>query len=225
MCNLYAQTKAQDAMRQLFRGAMGDVDVVDTTGNLPPMPSIWPDYSAPIIRNGADGGFQMSLARWGMPTPQPFLVGKRSDPGVTNMRNLASFHWQRWLGVQHRCLVPFTSFAEPDTRHGPTKGKPIWFALGPDRPLAFFAGIWTQWTSVRKVKEGEVTVNAFAFLTCEASRDVSPIHPKAMPVILTKADEWHLWLTAPFTQASALQRPLADGLLNIVIEGANEDPA
>jgi hypothetical protein len=30
-------------------------------------------------------------------------------------------------------------------------------ALDETRPLAFFAGIWTRWTSVRKVKEGETT--------------------------------------------------------------------
>jgi putative SOS response-associated peptidase YedK len=32
---------------------------------------------------------------------------------------------------------------------------PVWFALDESRPLAFFAGIWTRWLSVRKVKEGE----------------------------------------------------------------------
>ncbi len=40
----------------------------------------------------------------------------------------------------------------------------VWFALGDSRPLAVFAGIWTNWTSVRKAKEGEVTTDVFAFL-------------------------------------------------------------
>ena len=34
----------------------------------------------------------------------------------------------------------------------------VWFALAAGRPLAFFAGFWTQWTSTRKLKEGEVTI-------------------------------------------------------------------
>ena len=34
----------------------------------------------------------------------------------------------------------------------------------PTRPLAFFAGIWTRWTSVRKVKDGETTNDIFASL-------------------------------------------------------------
>jgi putative SOS response-associated peptidase YedK len=30
------------------------------------------------------------------------------------------------------------------------EGGDIWFALDETRPLACFAGIWTNWTSVRK---------------------------------------------------------------------------
>ena len=47
-----------------------------------------------------------------------------------------------------------------------------------------FAGIWTNWTSVRKVKEGETTNDLFGFLTTEPNAEVGAIHPKAMPVIL-----------------------------------------
>jgi putative SOS response-associated peptidase YedK len=48
------------------------------------------------------------------------------------------------------------------------------------RPLAFFAGIWTpQWTSVRKLKEGEVTTDLFALLTTEPNKLVGTYHPKA----------------------------------------------
>ncbi len=226
MCNLYSQTKSQDEVREVVGGLTEDGEVLeDFTGNLPAMPGIYPDYPAPILRHGPQGGWQLSMARWGMPTPPQFLVGKRTDPGVTNIRNLASPHWRRWLGVQHRCLVPFTSFSEPDSRPGPAKGKPVWFALGPDRPLAFFAGIRTEWTSTRKLKEGEVTVDAFGFLTCAPNREVEHIHPKAMPVILLRPEDWHLWLTAPIDRALHLQRPLPDGELDIVQEGLHDDPA
>ena len=65
----------------------------------------------------------------------------------------------------------------------------------------------------------------FAFLTCPPNREVAPIHPKAMPVILTTPAEWRRWLTAPVPEALALQRPLADGMLQIVAEGVREDAA
>lgn len=226
MCNLYSQTKSQDAMRHVFDNMVKEgEDLVDLTGNLPPMAGIYPDYAAPIIRHGPQSGWQLTTARWGMPTPQVFLKGKRTDPGVTNIRNVASPHWRRWLGVEHRCLVPFTSFSEIDSRAGSPRNHPVWFALGEDRPLGFFAGIRTEWTSVRKLKEGEVTAELFGLLTCLPNAEVAPIHPKAMPVILTTSQEWRQWLTAPISEALQLQRPLANGMLRIVAEGVREDAA
>jgi putative SOS response-associated peptidase YedK len=103
------------------------------------------------------------------------------------------------------------------------RGRDIWFALDETRPLACFAGLWTNWTSVRKVKEGETTNDLFAFLTTEPSAEVSAIHPKAMPVILTKLAEVETWTRAP-PDALTLQLPLPDGSLRIVARGVKEDP-
>lgn len=226
MCNLYSQTKSQDAMRQVFSTAMEpEEELIDASGNLAAQSGIWPDYSAPILQGAPKSGWRLTQARWGMPTPAAYLAGKRTDPGVTNIRNVGSAHWRRWLGVEHRCLVPFTSFSEIDSRPGAPRNHPIWFALGEDRPLAFFAGLRTQWRSVRKLKEGEITAELFGFLTCAPNREVGAIHPKAMPVILTRPDEWRRWLTAPFQEALSLQRPLPDNSLKIVLEGAREDLA
>ena len=99
-----------------------------------------------------------------------------------------------------------------------------WFALDESRPLFFFAGIWTpQWTSVRKVKDGETTDDLYAFLTTEANEEVKAIHPKAMPVFLRTAEEVETWLTAPTEEALKLQRPLPDGALKIVARGTKLD--
>ena len=103
--------------------------------------------------------------------------------------------------------APFRTFAEngllPDGRI-----QPVWFAAAESRPLRFFAGLWTSWTSVRKVREGEITADLFGFLTTEANTVVAPVHPKAMPVILETADEIALWLEGDWEAASVLQRPL-----------------
>ena len=100
---------------------------------------------------------------------------------------------------------------------------PVRFALDESRPLAFFAGIWTPWTCTRKVAEGEVACELFAFLTTEPNLDVGAVHPKAMPAILTTQEEIKVWLTAPWTEASALQRPLPDGALRVVAQGEKQD--
>lgn len=51
-----------------------------------------------------------------------------------------------------------------------------------------------------------------SFLT-GASEPVKSVHPKAMPVILTRPDEIEIWVWAPWEEAQALQRPLKDGSL------------
>src|SRR5271156_4985927 len=216
MCNLYSITKGQQAIRDLA-GAMRDL-----TGNLPMLPGVFPDYSAPIVRTAADGVRELAMARWGMPSPAFAIAGKKTDPGVTNIRNTKSPHWRRWLSVESRCVVPFTSFSEPELQPDGSR-PPAWFAFDESRPLSFFAGIWTNWKSVRKIKEGEVQADLFAFLTCEPNKEVGAIHPKAMPVILATAEEVETWLTAEPAEALALQRPLPDGALRIVARGSKKD--
>jgi putative SOS response-associated peptidase YedK len=235
MCNLYSITTNQAAIAALFRVMNQRV------GNLPPMPGVFPDYPAPIVLNCAEGR-ELVTARWGMPSSQQALMDatrKRAakleakgkpvdfkqllrmepDGGTTNIRNVKSKHWTRWLGPENRCVVPFNSFSE----FNKAEGGDIWFALDESRPLACFAGIWTNWTSVRKIKEGETTNDLFAFLTTEPNAEVGAIHPKAMPVILTTSDDVETWMTVAPDHALKLQRPLPDGLLRIVARGVKED--
>src|SRR5262249_25691261 len=135
----------------------------DRNNNQPPSPGIWPDYPAPVILKDSEGNREMRDLRWGMPSSKKALLDattKRADKlrakdqevdfaellrlepdkGTTNIRNTASAHWKPWLGPANRCLVPFTSFSEPDQVGGSL--KPVWFALAEERPLAFFAGLW-----------------------------------------------------------------------------------
>jgi hypothetical protein len=49
-------------------------------------------------------------------------------------------------------------------------------------PLACFAGLWTRWKSVRKVKEGEVTAGLFGFLNDQSKFNCTA--EKLKPLIL-----------------------------------------
>src|SRR5690349_13400597 len=110
MCNLYSLTKSQAAIIAIVRAMR------DKTGNLPPLPGIFPDYFAPVVRNAPDGVRELAMCRWGMPSSQlaqiqaaknraqrleargkpagdfKELLRMEPDIGTTNIRNTRSMH-------------------------------------------------------------------------------------------------------------------------------------
>jgi putative SOS response-associated peptidase YedK len=241
MCNLYAMMRAR-AEVATAAGAMRD-----RNNNQPPSPGIYPDYPAPVVLTGEDGQREMRDMRWGLPSPAwvtqkaakeraeklrakgkeydwEELLRTEPDAGITNVRKTEIAHWQQWMGAKNRCLVPMTSFSEPDQVGGSRKFQ--WFALDEARPLAFFAGVWTPHACVRKVKTGWEEIEAYGFMTTDARQPVLTFHDKAQPVILTSPAEWDLWLSdASWPEVKHLQRPLEDGVLKLVATDARADPA
>jgi putative SOS response-associated peptidase YedK len=106
----------------------------------------------------------------------------------------------------HSCLretdlyIPANSFAEyaPEPNPETKKKDLVWFALNEDRPRFAFAGIWTTFKGDRGTKSKPIPGphQVYGFLATEANAVVKPIHSKAMPVILTTAEEHDVWLRA-----------------------------
>ena len=218
MCNLYSITKGPAAIRELAK-AMRDL-----TGNFEPLPAVFPNRMAPVVRAAPDGVRELGMMRWGF--PPPVIPGsKPRNPYLTNVRKTDSRYWQTHLKkTAHRCLVPVTSFAEPDNNQG-ARSIWTWFAQDESRPLMFFAGIWREWEGDRGTKTipdvGKHLV--FSFLTTDASPDVAPIHADATPVLLLDEAARETWMNAPIEEALFLQRPPPAGALRIVATDTKQD--
>ena len=220
MCNLYNITTSQEAIRQWTK-AMRDI-----SGNLEPSLDVYPNMPGAVVRNAPDGQRELAKLLWGMPTPAERVKGK-ADYGTTNIRNPQYSHWQQYVGVEHRCVVPVSSFAElsPTSNDKDPETdiqRNYWFARGEDRPLFFFAGMWTRWQGVRRVKDGPRDFELYGFMTTKPNALIAPIHEKAMPVILTTREEIETWLTAPWSEARNLQRTAPDDALVIVDKPATQ---
>lgn len=223
MCNLYANTSTQQAMRALFDVAPGR----DRLGNFVPLPAIHPRYRAPVVRQDGDGARVLETMHWGFLLPQTSKkTGKPILPkAVTNARDDKLRVSRFWADSfeSRRCLVPATSFAEAKGRNPATF---YWFGLvegtGPRPPFAF-AGLWRRFRG--EYRGDRVEIDTYTIITTAANALVRPVHPDRMPVILAPEDH-ATWLSGTAQEAARLMRPFPADRMRIVRrgEGVTADP-
>ncbi len=214
MCNLYSQTRNVEAIRRLFK--VSHNRAVD----FKPKSAIFPANDAPVVRLADDGERELVTMSWGFVLPQKDKAAKR----VTNARDEKVQDSRFWSASfrERRCLVPVTSFSEPKGR------KPAiwhWFALGDDRPLFAFAGIWRSFKGQLKADGDEVEMDTYAFLTTTPNAVVKPIHPTRMPVLLSGDDAFDTWLNGTPEAAFKLAKPFPATKMQVVAKGdSKSDP-
>lgn len=221
MCNLYSFGSPGRVMDAANKALGSEVQLGAHAGNLAE-DYVGADSDGPVIRAAGDG-FEIDVLRWGFPPTSPKDRDGKWEPPITNIRNLQSRWWtdvnRAYLyEARYRCLVPFSAFAEPV----PGKGREnAWFET--TEAQGFFAGIWRPWEGDTRLVpvEGKARrqrvaarLDLYAFLTTEPNGIVKPIHPKAMPVILTDPAELRAWM-AGGEESLGLQRPLSDDELRI----------
>lgn len=216
MCNHYRQAILKgEEIPGWSRDQFSEIRIPIRFSNLPE--NIYPDKLGVVIVQHGDG-LEFKSMRWGFP--------KVDEPGatwVTNARHVMNKsgpapYWGEWTGPEYRCLVPATSFFEPDQRTvGTGAFREVEFARADGLPF-FFAGMWRPWAGLRGTKKApeEGDHELYTFLTTTPNDLVRPVHKKAMPVILTDWEACETWLNEPIEHAIAIQHPAPEGLLAIV---------
>ena len=211
MCNLYSLNKKRDAVARFFRVSHNRGTMFEA------VPAIFPRHIAPVIRESADGEREIVTMCWGFMLLQN---GKAPRP-VTNVRDDTILKSAFWKGSfqERRCLVPATSFCEPNGEVNPATWH--WFAIeGSDpRPMFAFPGIWRRYKGPVKKDGPNVDIETYAFLTMTPNSLVDTVNHERMPVLLTREEEFETWLRGSPEEALALGREYPADMMRIVQEG------
>ena len=197
MCNLYNLHKTRDAVGKLFK--VSD----NRMARFPEQLTMFRGREAPVVRIAPDGERELVIMSWGF----VFLQAGKSPRSVTNTRDdkMDSGFWRKSI-EEHRCLVPVSSFAEPDD------GKPVqwhWYGLVGDepRPLFAFAGIWRKWKGPVKKDGPTVEIETYSFMTTAANAWTEAIHHDRLPVLLATTEDQEAWLNGTPSERKRLLNP------------------
>jgi putative SOS response-associated peptidase YedK len=181
----------------------------------PLQPGVFPHNFPPIVRRVTT--VASSSWRNGVCRRRSIRSKARIAARVTNIRNVGSPHRRRRLGVESRCVAPFSSFSENEVLPDGSR-PPVWFAVDQNRRWLFYGPL----DALDLSSEGqgrETTIDLYVVLTTAPNAEVKAIHPKAIPVILTTLAQVETGPAAPAKDALTPQRPLPDGSLRIVARG------
>lgn len=165
MCGRYSAAFSVEELRNLFELLPTEVDYA-------PRYNIAPTQTALSIVRGQDSPVLKAM-RFGFAAGGKLIINARAETVTSRPTFRALIHSQR-------CLIPADGFYEWRENRG--KKIPFRFTLPDNQPFAF-AGLWSE------TDKGL----GFVIITTAATIKVSPFHDR-MPAILTKPDEFSLWL-------------------------------
>jgi putative SOS response-associated peptidase YedK len=188
-----------------------------------PVNAIFPRHVAPVVRQSEDGEREVVLMNWGF-----FRLEKGKAPRpVTNVRDdqIRTNPFWRDSFRKRRCLVPASSFCEPNGDVKPATWN--WFALKDEgdhhRPLFAFPGIWRRYQGPVKKDGPNVNIETYSFVTTTPNPLVATINHERMPVLLTREEEFQTWLRSTADEAFALAREYPAERMAIVQEGYDKE--
>lgn len=221
MCTLYANTKGRELIRNLFRVSDNRAAIFE------PKDAILPSDTAPVVRLCDDGERELVPLSWGFVRREPGKAPRR----VVNTRDdqvRGNPFWRSSFETR-RCLVPATSYSEPQ---GVKPATWHWFAVNGSegdsraslcandpRPLFAFAGLWRSYTGPLKKDGQPVEIDVYSIMTTTPNELTASINHERMPVLLNTEADFERWLTGTPDEAFELCKPYAASDMRLVGSG------
>lgn len=161
------------------------------------LPRIFPHY--PARTRTRDGALEHAELAPGSDDATKKLDAKGRPVDFQELLRIQR-HYQRpqvRARIEGACLI-WRAAASCRSRRSPDTmdGKKLPRSGSLPRRAALFShsrGLWTNWTSARKAKQGEIPADIFALLTCEPNAAVGRVSAKAKAVILTTTAVAHCY--------------------------------
>ncbi len=174
MCGRYTLNKKAEDIAKRY-------NVAKVPKDIRPNYNVAPSQVMPVVTEDESGKRHVELMHWGIPR----MLGKDLVKELINTRADKAFggFWKRTV-LNHRCLIPATSFYEWKTSK---EGKTPFLIHPKHIDLYAFAGIWDNWKS----QDGH-EIKTYSIMTTEPNKEMKAIHNR-MPVILEPKEE-SAWL-------------------------------
>src|SRR5579872_4508603 len=109
MCNHYRFKYPRSTIAKLTNA------IEDLNSDAPFKTDVFYNNRGPIVRLSGERRIMVD-ATWGVPCPRFSLKSKSAGHALDGPEGPMPGYWSKWLDLTHRCLVPVSSFAEPDPR-------------------------------------------------------------------------------------------------------------
>lgn len=148
-----------------------------------PRYNISPSQTIPVIRESADGGYEMADMRWGLIpywSQEPKISYSTFNARAETLAEKPAF---REPFRSKRCLIPASGFYEWKTEAG--RKQPYYLTAVDDGGLAF-AGLWDEW------RRPEESLLSCTIVVGRPNELVAEIHDRM--VLILAEDAYGAWL-------------------------------
>lgn len=200
MCGRFTITDPEDAIRRLFGYDGPPLGLI-------PRYNVAPTQIVPVVRVSEAGKRGIAMLRWGLVPGWAKDLGAGAKMINARADTVAEKPAFRAAYKARRCLIPADGFYEwQEVPGAPSKAKKQPYRILRQEAAPFaFAGLWERWRDPAGAADTPA-IETFTIITTDAAPSIAAIHHR-MPVMLTRPEQFAVWLGTAAGDPAALLAP------------------